>query len=68
MKNLVLILGLFVAVICCKSKDTENTVSSGDSLSVDTLPQNNPVDSSETLTTIPDDSVQMKADTIKATR
>ncbi|GEM_PF-3541137 len=67
MKNLTLILGLFVISVSCKSKDTEIPVSSNDSISVDTTSLHQSADTSK-LTTIPDDTVQIKSDTMKAVR
>lgn len=67
MKNLTLILGLFVISVSCKSKDTETPVTSTDSITVDSMPLDNSADSSA-LTTIPDDTLQITSDTVKAVR
>ncbi|UOE39353.1 hypothetical protein [Chryseobacterium oryzae] len=68
MKQLILTIGMSSFFLSCKSTDNGRTIKSDSITTEDTLPFNNSVDQSDTLTTIKSDSSTVKPETDSAKR
>ncbi|WP_312089551.1 hypothetical protein [Chryseobacterium sp.] len=63
MKQLILTIGMLSFFLSCKSTDNDRTIQSDSITTEDTLPFNNSVDQSDTLTIIKSDSSTVKQET-----